>query len=299
MAEPPIEQRSLTVRGLRVALLEAGPRDGPGLLMLHGFPDSAWSWSRQIPAFAAAGYRVVAPWLRGYPPSEIPPPGAYYDRATLALDLDELIQALWGQRACDLIAQDWGAALSYGLLALRPQRVRRAVLLAVPHPATVRATLKRSPRHVLRSFHWFLFQLPRLPEWLCARHDYRFLETLWKLWSPQFDDAEHVARIRQAFATPGAIEAALAYYRALFDARLADPALAGLRARLDEPITVPTLALCGDRDMRRELLEPQRVHFAGEYAHAVVAGAGHFLHREQPEAVNRLALDWLRRPAAA
>lgn len=281
--------------GLSFATLEAGPADGPLALFLHGYPDSAATWEHQLPAFAAAGYRAVAPWLRGYPPTAIPPPGAYYDRATLATDVAALIDALSPEQPCVLIGQDWGAAIGYGVLAAFPEKVSRAALLAVPHPATVRATLKRSPKHALRSFHWFLFQLPWLPEWLCARRDYAFLETLWKWWSPHFHDHAHVAAIRRAFATPGANAASLAYYRALFGTRHADPALSALRARLDAPITVPTRVLMGSQDMRREMLEAQRVQFTADYEWTLVEGTGHFLHREAPETVTALLLDWLRR----
>jgi pimeloyl-ACP methyl ester carboxylesterase len=263
-----------------------------------------------LPVFAEAGYRAVAPWLRGYPPTEIPPPGAYYDRATLASDVAALIRALSPERPCVLIGQDWGAAIGYGVLGAFPELVSRAALLAVPHPAQVKATLKRSPKHALRSFHWFLFQLPWLPEWLCARNDYAFLETLWKLWSPgslknlrfftgarspEFHDHAHVAEIRRVMATPGALEASLAFYRAMFRKSKADPALADLRARLEAPITVPTRVLMGGADMRRKMLELQRRYFADDYEWAVVPDTGHFLHREAPEAVNALLLDWFSR----
>ncbi|MES2884110.1 MAG: alpha/beta hydrolase [Pseudomonadota bacterium] len=288
-------EKQLRANGLDFAYLEAGPADGPLALFLHGYPDSATTWQHQLPAFAEAGYHAVAPWLRGYPPSEIPPPGAYYDRATLAVDVAEIIKVLSPERPCVLIGQDWGAAIGYGVLAAFPQLIRRAALLAVPHPAQVRATLKKSPRQALRSFHWFLFQLPWLPEWLCARRDYAFLETLWKLWSPDFDDALHVAEIRRSMATPGALEASLAYYRAMFGSRNADPALANVRARLEAPIQVPTRVLMGGEDMRREMLEPQRRYFKDEYEWTTVAGTGHFLHREAPDTVNALLLDWLRR----
>jgi pimeloyl-ACP methyl ester carboxylesterase len=286
--------RSVRANGIRVAYLEDGPAGGPLVVLLHGFPDNARSWERQIPALAAAGYRVVAPWLRGYPPTEIPARG-YYDRATLATDVKGLVDAINGGRPCLLVGQDWGAAIGYGVLAAYPQLVRRAVLLAVPHPAEVRATLRKSPKHAIRSFHWFLFQLPAIPEWLCRANDGAFLETLWKLWSPRYDDRAHVAEVRRAMREPGALEASLAYYRAMFGARNADPALAAVRERFDSPIRVPTLVLCGSRDMRREMLEPQRRFFAGEYAWATVDGAGHFLHREQPDEVNRRILGWLSR----
>lgn len=293
-AEAALRADSVQANGLRFHYLEAGPVDGPLVLLLHGYPDSAGSWEHQLPALAAAGYRAVAPWLRGYPPTEIPVNG-WYDRATLATDVQALILALNGERPAHLVGQDWGAAIGYAVLSAYPERVRRAVLLAVPHPAEVKATLKRSPKHALRSFHWFLFQLPWLPEWLCARKDYAFLQTLWQLWSPDFDDAAHVAKIRRAMATPGALQASLAYYRAMFRKDKADPALAAVRARAEGPITAPTRVLCGSRDLRREMLEPQRRFFRGEYDWHTVEGAGHFLHRERPVEVNRLILDWLGR----
>lgn len=264
------------------------------MLLLHGFPDNAYSWERQVPALVEAGYRVVAPFLRGYPPTEIPV-GGYYDRATLALDIKCLIEALSPDEPVYLVAQDWGAAIAYGVLAAFPQLVRRAVILAVPHPLEVRRTLRRSPRQVIRSFHWFLFQLPWLPERLLRARNFAFLEFLWWLWSPNYRDQEHVAGIKRMMAQPGAIEASLAYYRALMRANRQDPQLADLRLALDKAIEVPTLVACGSRDMRGQMLDRQRDRFAGVYEWTIVADAGHFLHREQPQAVNQLILDWLQR----
>ena len=287
----------VAANGIRIACLEDGPEDGPLVLLLHGFPDNAHSWEYQMPVLAAAGYRVVAPWLRGYPPTQIPADG-YYDRATLVMDVRGLIEKLNDGRPCFLVGQDWGAAIGYGVLGAFPELVRRAVLLAVPHPAEVRLTLRRSPKHAVRSFHWFLFQLPVIPELLCRFDNYAFMETLWKLWSADYHDHAHVARIRAGMAAPGALTASLAYYRAMFRAKNADPALAEVRSRLDRPIPVPTRVLCGTRDMRKEMLEGQRRFFSGPYEWGTVDGAGHFLHREQPDAVNRRIVDWLRRTDA-
>jgi pimeloyl-ACP methyl ester carboxylesterase len=291
-----MELRFVAANGLRHAYHEQAPAGGKGplLLLLHGFPDNALSWEHQLPAFAQAGYRVVAPYLRGYPPSEVRA-GAYYDRATLAQDIAALIEALSPGEPAYLVAQDWGAAVAYGVLGAFPERIRRAVLLAVPHPVQIRRTLKRSPRHVLRSFHWFLFQLPWLPEALCRAGNFAFIEFLWRLWSPAYRDRDHVAQVKRMLAQPGALEAALAYYRAALKPAFQDPALAALRARLDRPTPVPTLVACGSRDMRREMLPGQVEFFSGPYEWVTVAGAGHFLHREQPEAINRLVLDWLGR----
>jgi pimeloyl-ACP methyl ester carboxylesterase len=289
-----MQTKEAKANGLTFAFLEDGPADGPLVLLLHGFPDNAMSWEFQIPALAAAGYRVVAPWLRGYPPTEIPA-GGFYDRATLVMDVEALIDALNDGKPCFLVGQDWGAAIGYGVLAAFPERVRRAMLLAVPHPAEVRATLRKSPKHALRSFHWFLFQLPVIPELLCRANDFAFIETLWKLWSATYKDEGHVAAIRRNMAIPGALAASLSYYRAMFGTKNADPALSRVRDSLGCPIAVPTRVLCGARDMRKEMLEPQRRWFTGPYEWGTVDGAGHFLHREKPEAVNRELLDWFGR----
>lgn len=280
----------ITANGLRFAYLEQG--EGPLVLLLHGFPDSAHTWERQMPVLAGAGYRVVAPFLRGYPPTEIPD-GGYFDLATLATDVKCLIEALNEGQPCHLVGQDWGAAITYAVLAAYPAWVRRAVVLAVPHPVEVRRTIRKSPKHVLRSFHWFLFQLPWLPEVLCRANDFAFIEFLWRIWSPAYDDRAHVAGIKRMLAEPGALQAALAYYRAMFRGSRADPALESVRQRLSDPVTVPTLVLCGSRDMRKEMLPRQRDLFSSQYEWAIVQGAGHFLHREEPAEVNRLVLDWL------
>ncbi|MGH8026661.1 MAG: alpha/beta fold hydrolase, partial [Pseudoxanthomonas sp.] len=179
-----MQRGDIIANGLRFAYLEAG--QGPLILLLHGFPDNAHTWERQMPVLAAAGYRVVAPFLRGYPPTEVPR-GGYFDLATLATDVKCLVEALNEDQPCHLVGQDWGAAICYAVMAAYPEWIERAMVMAVPHPVEVRRTLKKSPRHALRSFHWSLFQLPWLPEALCRANDYAFIEFLWRLWSPAYD----------------------------------------------------------------------------------------------------------------
>jgi len=282
--------KHVRANGLQFAYLEQGT--GPLVLLLHGFPDNARSWSHQVPALAAAGYRVVAPNLRGFPPSEIPPEG-FYDRGTLTEDVADLIRALGDGERAHLIGQDWGAAIAYSVLAARPDLIDRAIVMAVPHPARV-ATSLLDARHVHHSFHWWFFQLPGLPEQALAANDFAFIDYLWRYWSaPGHEDAAHIADIKRMLAEPGALTATLGYYRAMFDPRKADPCLESLRQSMNRPISVPTLALCGSVDPRAELMQDQAQYFTGEYRYEVVPEAGHFLHREQPAAVNRLILDWL------
>jgi pimeloyl-ACP methyl ester carboxylesterase len=276
--------------GIEFGYLEAG--DGPLVLLLHGWPDGPTTWSHQMSPLADAGYRAVAPALRGYPPTEIPR-GGFYDVGTLAADVRELIRTLGGGQPCLLVGQDWGALIAYTVLAAFGELVRRAVVMAVPHPTAARASLLR-PEHVHRSFHWFFFQLPELSEAALRADDWAFVDWLWDYWTaPGFEDAEHVARVKRMLAVPGALAATLAYYRAMFIAEKADPALEPVRKAIEKPITVPTLALCGTEDKRAEVMREQDGHFAGEYRFELVDGCSHFLHREQPEKVTQLVLDWL------
>jgi pimeloyl-ACP methyl ester carboxylesterase len=287
-----MRQRQVIANGVRFAYLEKG--EGPVVLLLHGFPDNAYTWEHQLPVLARAGYRAVAPWLRGYPPTEIPARG-YYDRATLAMDVKCLAETFGAGQPCYLVAQDWGAAIGYGVLGAFPELFTSAMMLAVPHPLQIRRTLRRSPKHVIRSFHWYLFQLPWLPEQILRMGNFAFLDFLWWLWSAETVDDPHIARIKEMMSQPGAVEATLAYYRAIFDRGKRDPALGDLARSLDRPIAVPTRVLCGARDMRGEMLETQRDLFAADYEWGIVDGAGHFLHRERPEEVNREIVAWLAR----
>ena len=280
----------IRANGQTFACLSHG--SGPQVLLLHGFPDIATTWSHQMEALAQAGFCAVAPYLRGYPPSSVPS-GGFFDKATLVQDLAALIEVLGGGEPLHFVGQDWGAIIGYALCAARPQLIRKAVLMAVPHPEVVAQHLLE-PKHIQRSFHWWFFQQPHFPEAALRANDMAFIDFLWRDWcAPGHQDTAHIAQVKQCLQQPGALEAALGYYRAMFDPQRADPALAALRADMARPIAVPTLALCGAQDLRAELMTDQARYFSGEYAYQEVDEAGHFLHREQPLAVNRLVLDWL------
>jgi pimeloyl-ACP methyl ester carboxylesterase len=280
------------VDGYTFAYIEKGT--GPVVVLLHGFPDHALTWSYQIEALSAQGYRVIAPYLKGYPPSEVPV-NDFYDKATLVHGIAGFITAVCPQEPCYLVGQDWGAIIGYGLLAAHPELFKRAVLMAVPHPAKVSESILDA-KHVHRSFHWWFFQMKDLPEKAILQNDMAFIDYLWQYWTVDgFQDEEHIRSIKHMLAQPGVLTATLGYYRAMLDEEQFNPKHAELRARMMRPINVPTLALCGAEDLRAELMVDQSQYFTNEYEFHLVDKAGHFLQREQPQAVTDHILNWLKK----
>jgi pimeloyl-ACP methyl ester carboxylesterase len=282
-----VRRGSVDANGIEFAFLEAG--EGPLVLLLHGFPDDAWTWSSQVEALADAGYRAVAPYMRGYPPTQAAPDGRY-DAAALGADVAALVGAL-GEGPAHVVGNDWGGIATHAASALHPEAVRRAVVINIGHPATFVSTLLH-PRQVHHIFHFWFFQLGEMASAAVRANDLAFVDYLWDHWSaPGHDDGAHIARLkRETLAPEGALEAGLAYYPALLNLLTTDPETA---ERMQGRISVPTLTVFGDADPVRELSEDEHVHFDGEYRFEVVAGAGHFVHRERPDELNRLLLDWL------
>ena len=280
-----IRRGTVTANGLEFGYLEAG--DGPLALLLHGFPDDPWTWSSQIEALAGAGYRAVAPFMRGYPPTQIPADGRY-DCETLSADITGLIGAL-GEESAYIVANDWGAIATYATITTSPDSVRSAVMIAVGHPSTLLQTLTH-PRQLHHIFHFWLFQTGDLAVGAARANDMALIDYLWDYWSAGHDHGEHVARVkRETLSADGALEAGIAYYPALVDLLTTNPDLV---ARMQGRVSVPTLSVFGEHNPPHELSIGEHVHFDGPYRFELVEGAGHFVHRDRPEAVNRLILDW-------
>jgi pimeloyl-ACP methyl ester carboxylesterase len=273
-----IQQGTVQANGLSFGTLTCGD-SGPLALCLHGFPDSAWTWRHLLPELADAGFHAVAPWLRGYAPTEIPQDGDYRID-TLAADANALHEALGGNGDAVLVGHDWGAMASYVAAANAPKRWRRVATLAVPPPKTAGAAFM-SYRQLKRSFYIFLFQTDLAP--VVGMDDLAFIDGLWADWSPGHDAAEDLEWVKQSLRDPDNLMAAIGYYRAMFKTGGGGSAPAQ-----------PTLYLHGDQDgafgvegiagAEDELPDGSRVD--------VVGGTGHFPHLEQPAGVNRRILDW-------
>ena len=285
-------QGRVRANGLTFATLEAG--EGPLVLCLHGFPDHARSFRHQLPALAAAGFRAVAPFMRGYAPSEVPPDGPD-PSAALAQDAVALIRALGHDRAA-LFGHDWGAVAAYGAAVLAPERVTRLVTAAVPHGAAFPAALLTNYEQQRRSWYMFFFQTP-FADAAVPFGDFRFLERLWQDWSPGWAyPPEEMAALKDTFRQPGVLAAALAYYRETLNPANQRPVLAEVQGRIAvSPVVVRTLYLHGARDgcVGAELLDGMEQLFPQGLETVIVPEAGHFVHQERPEVVNPKLVEFL------
>lgn len=273
------------------AYLEAGA--GPLVLCLHGFPDNAHTYDELLPALAQAGFRGVAPFMRGYSPTS-PAPDGRYQSVLLAQDVVALIPSLGVSRAF-VVGHDWGATAAYGAAVLAPERVERLVTIGAGHPAATRGRLATSYERHKGLWHAYFFQMP-FAEQVVAGDDFAFLERWWRDASPEYDPAPVIERVKATFRQPGVLTAALGYYRHTFHPANRDPALQSLHERVSSaPTPVPTLALHGTRDRpgRLEAFEGMDDLFAKGLDKVVLPGAGHFVHIERPREVNRRIVEFV------
>ena len=280
-----MEIRHVDANGLRFACLEQG--EGPLVLLLHGFPDNAETWAAQLHGLAEAGYRAVAPYLRGYLPTAIPADGDYHP-ATLGDDVRALIEALSPDGRAFVVGTDWGGTSKFAALALHSEAVRAAVTVNSAHPGTFGAFVQ-DPELAHRGFHLWLFQLPFAGIALGAE-GLPMIDYLWRLWAPHLDDPAHVAGVKATLSQPGVIDAALGFYRALTAAALDGTVPLA-------PIGVPYLSVFGGDDPTARHAHLEEEWFKGPYQRVVLDGVGHFPQRERPAELTRLLLDWFGRHA--
>jgi pimeloyl-ACP methyl ester carboxylesterase len=286
-----IDEGRATANGLEFGYLEAG--SGPLALCLHGFPDSAWTWRHLLPELAAAGFHAVAPFLRGYAPTAVPADGRY-QTAALGLDACALHDVLGGDGGAVIVGHDWGAMATYVAANHEPDRWRRVVTMAVP-PAGAVAGGFMTYAQLKRSWYMFFFQ-HGLADIVVGLDDLSFLDGLWADWSPGYDASDDLPRVKDCLRDPANLAAALGYYRATLGNVGVDPALDAVQAKGAEVTAQPTLYLHGRTDgcMGIEVAEGARglLTSAGSRME-VVDDAGHFLHLERPDEVNRLVVEFL------
>lgn len=288
-----VRTTTIRARGTDFPALEAGPRDGPLALCLHGFPDTAHTWRHLLPQLASRGYHAVAPLMRGYAPtSASTEPSCTV--AGLVADATAMHAALSADGRAVLIGHDWGASAAYGAVNLAPDRWSRLITASVP-PTGIQQIDFASLEQMHRSWYAFLLALPEGPAiaWRTGLTD-----TLWSLWSPTYNADDDLAHLRQALPTEDHLRQVAGLYR---NALGTDPTPNGLEAEqqaLTATVAVPTLYLHGAEDgcIDPALALEAKQHLPLGSHVEMIAGAGHFPHLETPTRVAELVLDFLHPP---
>lgn len=276
----------------RLHYLEAG--DGPLVLCLHGFPDHAPTFRPLLEDLAAAGFRAVAPFMRGYAPSTVE--ASTYETAALAGDALGLLDLLGdGSPAC-IVGHDWGGTAAQLAAVLSPPKIRRLVTIAIPHAAAFAGALRGDPEQLRRSWYEFVFLVEGFAEKVVSMDHFAFIDRLVAEWSPGGAlEPEEWEAIKRTLDAPGVLNAALGYYRAAFLSHHRDPALAEAAAHWADPVPVPTLAIVGADDgcIAASVSEGHEERFPAGRRREVIPGAGHWPHRERADVVTPLIVDWL------
>jgi pimeloyl-ACP methyl ester carboxylesterase len=260
---------------------------GPPVLLLHGFPEFWYSWRAQLPALAAAGFRAVAPDLRGYNESDRPEGIGHYTVDKLVADAAGLARAVAPGGKVHVVGHDWGGGIAWALAHHHPELVDKLVILNAPHPLLTKRKLFTSPTTALGLWHFFFFQLPFVPEQAMLNNGFlkaalRGLATRKDAFSDD-DLAQYAAALRK----PGAATAMLNYYRAL---------RYQLDLKLPGRISAPTMVIWGDKDkaLPAHLLDGLPRYVQGPLRIEHIADASHWVQHDAAERVNELLIRFLR-----
>ena len=254
--------------------------DGPLVVLLHGFPESRRTWKRQLPPLARAGFRVIAPDLRGYGKSPAPKDVSSYVMTEVVADVAELID-----EPCVLVGHDWGAVVAWNLAMIRPELVRRLAIINVPHPAAIAREVARSTRQKINLLYQVFFQLPVLPEIFMKLFGRLLLHR-----AGRFTAAETKEYARE---WRGRLTPMLNYYRAIRKSR-------GTMRRLVRRIEVPTLILWSEHEpvFLASALEDMDA-WVRDVRIERIPDAGHFAQTDAPERVTQLLIEFAATPSTA
>jgi epoxide hydrolase 4 len=268
--------------GIRLHYVEAG--EGPLVLLLHGFPEFWFSWRLQIAPLAAAGFRVVAPDMRGYNLSTRPKVLEAYGVDRLAADIRDLIHEL-GAESARLVGHDWGGTVAWATAMYHPEVVERLVIMNAAHPRKLNDGLMH-PTQLRRLWYFFFFQLPALPERVVSADHFRFFRRYQRDAQPPYTP-EETSRYVESWSQPGAPAALIAYYR--MAVRQSKQVQADIK-----PIAAPTLVVWGQRDryLKPNLAEPTRDDVPGLDRVERMENASHWVHHDEAERVNRLLAEF-------
>ncbi|MEO1433705.1 MAG: alpha/beta hydrolase [Cyanobacteria bacterium J06633_8] len=273
----------ITTNGIKLHYVTQG--SGALMLMLHGFPEFWYSWRYQIPEFAS-DFKVVAPDLRGYNDSDKPLEQSAYVMKELVRDVEGMIRSL-GYEKCVLVGHDWGGGIAWNFAYAYPQMVERLIIMNHPHYAKFSEGF-RTPQQLLRSWYVFLFQLPVIPELYVQFQDYKFIEDAFKGMAVDKSafTKEDIDAYKNAIKKPGALSAAINYYRNVFSSQMLNQNWSILE--------VPTLMIWGEEDtaLGKELTYGTQ-DYVKDFQIRYIPNCSHWVQQEQPQLVNQYMREFL------
>lgn len=285
-AAEPWQHHDIITNGIRMHYVTQG--EGPLIVLLHGFPEFWYSWRHQIPFLAQHGYTVVAPDLRGYNDTDKPRSG--YDIPTLIQDIEGLIKGL-GQERATIIGHDWGGVLAWSFAIRYPQMTDRLIIMNAPHPAVMMREL-RTVKQVRKSWYIFFFQIPWLPEYMLLRNSANEIGRALRGAAIQKSafPREITAQFQYAMSKPGAMTAALNYYRQMFRHRTSHSTGGKYH------VSAPTLLIWSEQDRFLDIaLTTGLEQWVDEIEVKRIPDSGHWVQQEQPDKVNASMLEFLQR----
>ncbi len=287
----PYEERFVTVSGLQLHIVLAGPEDGEPLVFNHGFPEFWYAWKAQIPHFVALGYRVIATDQRGYNTSDKPTGIEPYHIEQLAADLVALFDVL-GYQQVNLVAHDWGGFVAWYVAEKYAERVKKLVILNVPNVRVfAQAIVQRNWQQLRRVWYAYAFLIPALPEALLRSGDFNGMVRALKLTTNKgtFDPPQVQAAYKAAWGQPEALASMINWYRGLFRLWVRDFGKQPLPT-----ITPPTLLIWGELDntMYIGLAQPS-VDMCADGHLVSFPDVTHWAQHDKPDAVNKLIEDFI------
>ena len=271
----PGESVAVDTNGISLHTRQAGPEDGPLVVLLHGFPEFWYGWHRQIKPLADAGYRVIVPDQRGYNRSDNPDGVASYHIETLAADVVGLLDAA-DRKTAAVAGHDWGAAVAWWLALSYPERIESLTAVNVPHPTVMETTLRNSLSQLRKSWYMFAFQLPALPEAISTANNCRVLRRgLTNSSRPGTFSATDLERYRAAWQQPDALTAMINWYRAMGRYRPQPPR---------QQVSVPTLVMWGQQDeFLASTMAEESLDYCDDAELVTFPSATHWVLHEEPE----------------
>jgi len=277
MIQRTLPGRTIVANGLTHFVVDQG--EGPAVVLLHGFPDSADEWRFQVPALVDAGFRAIAPDLRGFGRSDKPVGVDNYVIFNAVADVGAIMSELGVERA-SVVGHDFGAGVAWMFATAEPARVEKLAVVSVGHPgAFTRATFKQ----MQLSWYSFLFQNEGVAEDLLAKDGWSLFRE-WLASSPDID------RSLEAMADRASLTAGLSWYRANMT-----PQIWGVDIPFPE-IAVPTMGIWGSTDfaLGEEQMTDSVQYLTGPWRYERIEGAGHWVGLERPDELNALLLDFFR-----